>query len=93
MKLDALLFLEATGAVAHTLLKAGPLASNLKKRGDGYMLFCQLVSNDFHYFHVRVPCPLKEQPNGVALLMIPHAEIRLVMQSDQKKVLGFAGSA
>jgi hypothetical protein len=89
MNLNLLLFLEARASTAKILEKSGKFASYLKKRGDSYALYCQLVSIDPYYVHVKVPCPLKESLKSVAALMIPHASICLAIQSDQKKVLGF----
>lgn len=90
MKLDCLLYLEATGSVARLLQKAGRFSSYLKKNDDFYMLFCQLAATELHYLHVKVPCPVKDHPKTVALLMIPHSSVLLALQSDQKKALGFA---
>jgi len=91
MNLNLLLFLEERASVAQILLKSGRFSGYLKKQGDCYVLYCQLVGVELHYVHVNVPCPLKEHPKSVAALMIPHASVCLAIQSDRKKVLGFAG--
>lgn len=90
MKLDCLLFLESSHPVVRILQSTGTISAHLKKKGDCHVLFCKFVSDDACYLRVKAECPNQIEPEGVALLMIPHASVRLVMQADRPKVLGFA---
>jgi hypothetical protein len=97
MKPNTLAFLSkgSPAAIALQRLKKNNASIILKNhaKGDYVVLECALESVDGNYVCLLVPVPIQDYPESRLKLVVPHRDVLLLMQSDQKKILGFSGHA
>jgi hypothetical protein len=87
VKLDTLLFLEESDAIVAWLKKMHGI--NLRRISCGYCLACRLSSSEAYYPCVKVLYATQDEPKACVSLMIPHALVKFLVQSERERVLGF----
>lgn len=58
--------------------------------GEISTLLCSVDSTDGYYLCVKIPHPISGHPKCGAKVLVPHASVLLVVQSDWKNVIGFS---
>jgi len=95
MKLNTLVFLPSKDQSVAILkrTKQKNAAMTLVYEDETTILNCEFDSSDGYYLCVKVPFPISGHPKAAARLLIPHASVLMVVQSDWKTPVGFSGGA